>query len=133
MLALGTVGLLAELALLEHVGVWQQWLPLALLVAGLAAIGWGALAPSRAAVAAVRWVHAAYLPATAAGLFFHVRANVEWARDGAPDLSGWPLVRDVLFGSLPTLAPGALAQLGLLGLLYAWRHPALGDVPSTTA
>ena len=35
------------------------------------------------------------------------------------------LVVETLYGAMPALAPGALAQLGLLGLLACFRHPVL--------
>ena len=41
------------------------------------------------------------------------------------------LVWKALRGATPALAPGALAQLGLLGLLYTYRHPALTHTRET--
>jgi hypothetical protein len=130
LLLLGAVGTLADLALTKHWKEPTQWPPLVLLVAIGSAAGWALAAGSRAAWRAVQGVSWACLPATAAGLFFHVRANVEWARDDNAALAGWPLVRDTLFGTLPTLAPGAMLYLGLIGLLAAWRVPA-DDAPSS--
>ena len=34
---------------------------------------------------------------------------------------------NVVSGATPTLAPGAMVELGLLGLAYTYRHPALGS------
>jgi hypothetical protein len=34
-------------------------------------------------------------------------------------------VIETLRGAIPALAPGAMAQLGLLGLLVSYRHPAV--------
>jgi hypothetical protein len=43
-----------------------------------------------------------------------------------PSLSGWPLfVKVVTAKAPPALAPGVMVQLGLLGLVYTYRHPAL--------
>jgi hypothetical protein len=36
-----------------------------------------------------------------------------------------PLLWKVMSGAAPALAPGAMVQLGLLGLIYTFRHPAL--------
>jgi hypothetical protein len=129
---LGTTGTLADLVLASHWKEITQWPPLVLLGAGAGAGAWAIAAGTRASWRAVQGVSWLCLPATAAGLFFHVRANVEWARDDQPALAGWPLVRDTLFGTLPTLAPGAMLYLGLIGLLAAWRHPALAASPSTS-
>ncbi len=132
LLVLGAAGTLADLVLASHYKEATQWPPLALLAALVFTGGWALVAGSRAAWRAVRGASWLCLPTTAAGLFFHVRANVEWARDDRPDLAGWPLVRDTLFGSLPTLAPGAMLYLGLIGLLAATRHGAPAAPPSTS-
>lgn len=120
--ALGVVGTLADLLFEQHWKEWTQWAPLALLGTGVLAVVWHAVegsATSRRGIAVVSW---AFVPAALAGWFFHLRANVEWARDDAPELSGWPLLKDTIFGTLPTLAPGAMLYLGLIGLLYVRAH-----------
>ena len=59
------------------------------------------------------------------GIFLHYRANVEWELETTPTMHGMELFREAITGSLPLLAPGAMLQLGLLGLLWSHRHPAL--------
>ena len=59
------------------------------------------------------------------GVYLHYRGNVEFALERYPTLSGLKLMWKALRGATPALAPGALAQLGLLGLVYTYRHPAL--------
>ena len=59
------------------------------------------------------------------GLFFHFKGNLQFATERDPSLSGFSLIWKALRGATPALAPGALSQLGLLGLLYGYRHPAL--------
>lgn len=130
LLLVGAGGTLADLLLAKHWKELPQWPPLVLLTLLAGASAWALGQGTRAAWRAVRAASWLCLPATAAGLFFHVKANVEWARDDQPALGGWPLVRDTLFGTLPTLAPGAMLYLGLIGLLAAWRLPA-SDSPST--
>ena len=39
-------------------------------------------------------------------------------------MGGFALVWKAMRGAVPTLAPGALVQLGLLGLIWAYDHPA---------
>jgi hypothetical protein len=40
-------------------------------------------------------------------------------------MKGMDLFSKVMTGAAPALAPGAMVQLGLLGLIYTFRHPAL--------
>lgn len=57
-----------------------------------------------------------------AGLYFHYAGNVEFTLERDSTLSGAGLVWKALRGATPVLAPGALAQLGLLGLAYTYTH-----------
>jgi hypothetical protein len=66
-----------------------------------------------------------FLLVGALGVFLHLRGNVEFALERDPSLSGVRLLWKALRGASPALAPGALAQLGLLGLLYGYKHPAV--------
>jgi hypothetical protein len=67
----------------------------------------------------------AFLVVGALGVYLHVSGNVEFALERDPSLTGTGLLWKALRGATPALAPGALAQIGLLGLLYTYRHPAL--------
>lgn len=122
----GAVGLLAELYLLDHYEDWRQWIPLALLVAGTIAGVWLALRPSRTAVRTFRILLAAYVPAGLLGVYFHFQSNVEFEQELHPKSGGLELVTESLGGAMPTLAPGAMIMLGLLGILIALQHPAAG-------
>lgn len=121
----GTLGLLAELLLLEHFDSYLQWIPIALLTAGLlsAAILWFKPGPGVARV--FRGLMLAYLPVALLGMFLHYQSNAALEKEmdsqiGAVDLF-WYAIR----GSTPALAPGALLQLGILGLVLVYRHPSL--------
>ncbi|CAA9346762.1 MAG: hypothetical protein AVDCRST_MAG68-3968 [uncultured Gemmatimonadetes bacterium] len=127
---IGLAGLAAELFLLEHFGDVWQWVPLGLLAAGLLAGLALALRPGRAVVLAFRAVMAAFVAAGAVGAYLHLRGNVEFELESDPTLRGAALLWEALQGATPALAPGALAQLGLVGLALAYRHPALN--PSNT-
>jgi hypothetical protein len=59
------------------------------------------------------------------GVLEHVKTNDERMASNGSSLSGLSLVWQALKGSAPALAPGALAQLGLLGLLFTYKHPNL--------
>lgn len=117
-------GTAAELVLLEHHDGWRQWLPLVLLGLGVL-LGTGlALGPRRVLLTAWRGMMLAYVLAGVAGTWFHYQGNVEFEIERTPDLAGWALFRAAMEGATPALAPGTMLQFGLLGLLFAWRHPA---------
>lgn len=121
----GIVGLGAELLLLEHYdGVWQ-WVPIVALAIGLllgVAVG---VRPGRGVLLAFRAVMAAFLVAGAVGVYLHLAGNAEFERESDPAIRGTALLWEALRGATPSLAPGALAQLGLVGLALSYRHPAL--------
>ena len=122
---IGIAGLEIELALLRHAESFSQWIPHVVLMVGLLSTVAVFLRPGGAALRffqAVMWV---FLVVGVAGVFLHFRGNVEFAMERDPSLSGVRLVWKALRGATPALAPGALSQLGLLGLIYGYRHPAL--------
>ena len=125
----GAAGLVPELLLLKHYeSVWQL-VPLAVLAATLVAavVVWRRPGPRTiGAFRAVMWLCVA---AGAAGLVLHAKGNWEWALERDDTLGGWPLIWKILRGATPLLAPGAMTQLGLLGLVYTFRHPALERGP----
>lgn len=121
-LLLTAVGTLAELLLLEHYDDWQQWIPLALLAAATAVIGWQAARPSSGSRRALRVVMAALVLAGTAGVVLHLRGNLEFERELNPGASGMALWFEVARGATPALAPGSLVPFGLLGLLYGSRR-----------
>lgn len=122
---LGIVGLTLELVLLEHTESVEQWIPLAVLGAGLAAAVAAGLRPGRATVLLLRAAMAACILTGVLGLYLHLRGNTEFELEMDPSLRGLGLLWLALRGATPALAPGAMAQLGLLGLAYTYRHPAL--------
>lgn len=126
----GMAGLMAELLLLEHYdGVWQ-WVPLICLLAGFVAAAAVWLRPSRRTVRVLQVLSVVYVAAGAVGVYLHMDGNIEFERELDASLRGLPLLVEALRGATPALAPGALAQLGLLGLVLAYRHPAFRRVPN---
>jgi hypothetical protein len=125
-IVLGIVGLQVELALLRHAESFQQWIPHVVLMIGLLTTVAVYIRPGPATLRAFQVVMLIFLVVGALGVYLHFIGNVEFARERSPSLSGAALVWKALRGATPALAPGALAQLGLLGLLYSYRHPALG-------
>ena len=73
-----------------------------------------------------RFLLGAYVPAGLLGVYFHFQSNVEFEQELHPSSGGLELVTESLGGAMPTLAPGAMILLGLLGILVCLQHPAAG-------
>jgi hypothetical protein len=125
LLALGCVGTLTELVLLEHYEEWQQFIPLSLLAITLVVILWHWTDGGRRSLRVLQVVMLFLIVAGTAGILFHTGGNYEFERELEPDLAGFAFWIEVVRGAAPTLAPGTLVQFGLIGLLYAYRHPLL--------
>jgi hypothetical protein len=125
LLLFGTGGVGLELVLLGHYEDPWQWAPLVLLAAGAALGAVLAVRPGRRLVRSFRALMVAYLLAGGLGLYLHLNANVEFERELRPSIGGTQLIVETLKGAIPALAPGAMAQLGLLGLLICYRHPTI--------
>jgi hypothetical protein len=128
---LGIVGLVPELLLLGHTESATQLIPFLVLGLGLVSgvVLW--VRPTRRGVRAFQGVMLLLIVAGVLGLYFHVRGNVEFELEENPTAHGLDLLWRSLSGGVPTLAPGAMVQLGLLGLAFAYRHPLL-DAGATT-
>lgn len=127
---LGAAGLLAELVLLEHYEEWQQWLPVGSLIVGLALGVAVQVRPTRPTLQAFAALSGAMVLVGALGVGLHLWGNLEFELELDRELAGMELVWEALRGALPVLAPGALAQLGLMGVLVTWGHPALDPDPT---
>ncbi|MDA1080186.1 MAG: hypothetical protein O2973_00700 [Gemmatimonadetes bacterium] len=124
-LVIGLVGTEIELLLLKHTdGVWQL-IPIVLQGAVILVLIWFGIAKSAASLRALQGLMFACLIAGGIGVYQHFEANVEYASDSNPSLSGSDLYKEAVLGSTPTLAPGTMVQLALLGLAFTFRHPRL--------
>lgn len=124
-LLLGIVGLAAELYLLGHYFETAQWAPLVTLAV---AFGGGvavAVRPGRTTVRTFQVTMALAVVVGLAGLGFHSWSNYQFDVEIEPDSTPSARLFHVLHGGVPALAPGALVQLGLVGLVFCFRHPAL--------
>ena len=133
LILIGTVGLQVELALLRHAESATQWIPHIALLIGLIGTAAVYFRPGPATLRAFQAIMAGFLVVGALGIYFHLRGNVEFALERDPSLTGTGLIWKALRGATPALAPGALAQLGLLGLLYSYKHPAFAGRSTSVA
>lgn len=122
---LGIGGLSAELLLIEHFEDLWQLTPLVLFAVSALVLLWHAAARRAVTVLAFRYVMVLFIAAGVLGVYLHYTGNVEFEREMSPELIGWGLFREAVTGATPALAPGAMIQLGLIGLAFTLRHPAL--------
>ncbi|MEO7999179.1 MAG: hypothetical protein ABI852_17135 [Gemmatimonadaceae bacterium] len=126
----GLVGLEVELFLLKHTdGVWQV-VPLVLLGGGLAVLAWYAATRSMLSARTLQGMMWLYVASGFAGTLLHFKGNVAYEKESNPGLSARELYRGAVQGSTPTLAPGAMIQLGLLGLIVVFSGNRLRDAAS---
>jgi len=60
------------------------------------------------------------------GILLHYKGNREFQHEMDPGLAGWTLFITVMTAKAPpALAPAAMIQIGLLGLIATYRHPAV--------
>jgi hypothetical protein len=122
---LGIVGLVIELILLEHYDSAWQWTPIVLLGVMLPVTILVWLRPGRAILRVFQGGMTLFVVTGLLGLWLHYRGNVEFELERDAALSGWALFWEAMRGATPALAPAALTQLGVLGLAFAHRHPAI--------
>ncbi len=122
---LGVGGLATELWLLKHYEELEQVIPLGLAAAGAVAVLAAAAKPARMTVRAVQVVMLLFVASGLLGTWFHYQATTEFQLEMDPSLRGWALFRKAIVAKAPpALAPGAMIQLGLIGLAYTFGHPA---------
>lgn len=124
-LVLGLVGILAELLLLDHTEDRWQRLPIFLMIASLVILAWHAADRGPLSLRFLQGTMILFVLSGVLGLMLHFKGNITFELEMQPSAIGWPLLWAALKGATPTLAPGAMVQLGLIGLAYTYRHPAL--------
>src|SRR6185436_13757693 len=123
-LLIGLAGIEVELVLIKHTeGIWELT-PILLVGLAILIVAWCAWRPTPIGLRATQAMMVLFLLNGIAGVFIHFRANVSWERESNPSLGGSELYMKALMGATPLLAPGTMVQLGLVGLAFAFRHPA---------
>ncbi len=121
----GIVGTGTELLLLGHYDGYWQLTPVVLLGVGQLAICWHLFDRRPRPLRSLRAIMILFLIAGVIGLVQHFSGNAAFEQEMTPEIGGVDLIVESLTGATPALAPGAMIQLGLLGLLYIFRHPGL--------
>lgn len=134
LLGCGLIGLLSELLLLKHVEDFWQFAPLVLIGLALASIVWYSWGGGAASLRLLRATMVLFVVAGVAGIVLHYRGSLEFQLEMDASQHGWALFKKVIQAKAPpALAPGIMAQLGLLGLAYAYRHPAFDRASASTS
>jgi hypothetical protein len=127
-LLVGIAGLSLELWLLAHVEDVYQLIPLVLNGVGVIMIAIVATRPSPGTIRLFQLIMVLFVTSGAVGILMHYQATTEFQLEMDPTLAGWALFRKAIVAKAPpALAPGAMIQLGLIGLAYTFRHPAIGS------
>ena len=125
-LLLGLAGITAELLLLNHVEDFYQLIPVMLSGGAVLTAAMVVLRPTPGTVRLFQAVMVLLLLSGAIGVVLHYQVTMEFQLEMDPTLSGMALFRKAIVAKAPpALAPGAMTQLGLIGLAYTFRHPAL--------
>lgn len=126
LLTFGLVAITGELVALGHYKESWQIVPIACQVTGVLVIVWHVITDSAASLKVLRLLMLVMFVVGLTGVLLHFRWNRSFQLDANPDLAGWALIAKILHAkSPPTLAPGAMVQLALLGLIYGYKHPLL--------
>ena len=123
---LGVAGISTELWLLAHTEDVIQLIPLGLAAIGIVTVVLTLVRPAPGTIRLFQAVMLLFLISGAVGSYLHFEVNMEFQREMDPALTGMALFRKAIVAkSPPALAPGAMIQLGLIGLAYTFRHPKL--------
>ena len=122
---LGFGGTWAELLLLKHTEGFWQLVPVVLTGAGVLLVAWCWASPRSGPLRTLQLMSALLLVSGIIGVVQHFLGNMGHEQESNPGLAGMELYKLASMGSTPLLAPGVMLQLGLLGLLATYRHPAL--------
>jgi hypothetical protein len=126
LLTLGLLGIGVELIALQHYEDGWQLVPIALIATTILVIVWHAVGGGAASAQTLRVLMVVLIATGATGITLHYLGNREFQLESNPELHGWDLMQRILHAKAPpALAPAAMAQLGLLGLVYLYRHPSL--------
>ena len=125
-LLIGLVGTGVELFLMEHTdGFWQR-VPLFLIALPLVVLCWAALRPGPLILRVFQGTMLLVVLSGLVGCILHYQGNVEFELEMHPSRKGIELFWESITGATPSLAPGMMLTLGLVGLAYSYRNPRLG-------
>jgi hypothetical protein len=115
-LVTGLVGIAVELLVSGHTESAWQWVPLILIGIAFPALGIQTVSGAGRPLRVLMWL---FLASGVIGITLHNKAKMEFQLESDRSLSGWALfLKSFDSKNPPALAPGAMVQLGLIGLAY---------------
>lgn len=115
----------AELLLLEHTEDPWMWTPLVLIGTSLLIMLTYGFVRQAWTIKLFQGLMLLFMVSGVLGIWFHLKGNIEFELEMYPSMQGAELLWEALQGASPALAPGTMTQLGLLGLIYTFKHPVL--------
>ena len=120
---LGTLGTGIELMLLGHYAELPQLIPGGMILLALAFLAAWILIRGRVILRVFQVFMFLFVASGTLGIYLHYQSNVEFELEMNPSATRRELIWESLTGAMPLLAPGTMVQLGVVGLLYTFRHP----------
>ena len=114
-----------ELVLLEHMEDGWMWTPLVLMGLSLLVLTLYGFIKTPWVLQVFRGLMALFVISGIVGTWLHFQGNVEFELEMYPAMEGFELFGEAMKGATPALAPGAMIQLGLIGLVFTYKHPLL--------
>jgi hypothetical protein len=126
LLVFGLTATTVDLYLLAHYEDSKQLIPFVVLAGSLTGIAWHVASGTAASLRVLQLTMLLLVIAGGVGVVLHFRGTMEFQLEIDPSMSGFALFNKVMHAKAPpAMAPGAMTQFGLLGLLYSYRHPVL--------
>ncbi len=120
-LAVGLLGTVTELLLLEHYEKPLQFVPLILIAAAIGVMAWHVKQHDATSLRVLKIVMALFVLAGFIGVAAHFRGSAEFQLELDPSIDMWTLLGKILHAQAPPLlAPGMMLQMGLIGLAYVF-------------
>ena len=134
LLVFGMLGTITELLLLKHYEEGWQFVPLLLIALTLGVVAWHVARPDAGSIRVLRALMTLFVLAGLIGIGLHFDGAAEFQEEIDPAQPRWEIFKKAMRAEAPpVLAPGVMMQLGLLGLVYAYRHPAAGGADDAAA
>jgi hypothetical protein len=124
LLLIGFAGTGVELLLMSHYEDAWQWAPLVLIALALVTLFSLVVAPGSGILRVFRLLMVLCVGAGLLGVILHFNGAAEFQRELDPTVGAIGVAQKAMRAKAPpVLAPGLMAQLGLLGLIFSYRHP----------
>ena len=105
-----------------------MFVPFAAMAVALAAVALDATTSTSMTAWVLRAAMGLLIVCGVAGIILHYQSSREFQLEMDPAMTRWDLFWKVMhMKAPPTLAPGVMVQIGLLGLVSTYRHPAFRE------